>query len=344
MKVLVIGLGGIGQRHMRNIRAKFGDDIEILAYRVRKDMKTVSPMLAIEEGVNVEDKYNIIAFDDLQKALEQKPNVAFICNPSSLHMPVAMQVAESGCHLFIEKPVSHNLDNVEKLQALCEEKNLVGCVGYQLRYHPCYKKLKELIKDNAIGRLLSVHSEVGEHLPSWHKYEDYRQMYAARKDQGGGVVLSQIHELDYLYDLFGLPKKVFAIGGHISSLEIDVEDTAKILLDMEFQGRRLPVSVHMDYNQRPSSRGCKIVGEEGVINMNFVTATVVIEKLNPSEIKTFDFIDFDRNQLFMEELDHFFDCVQNNGQVNCNISDGANSLRIALAIKESIEKECKVKI
>ena len=78
---------------------------------------------------------------------------------------------------------------------------------------------------------MAVRIEVGEYLPGWHTYEDYRQMYASRADLGGGVILSQIHELDYLYWLFGLPKRVFALGGHLTRLEVDVEDIASILLE-----------------------------------------------------------------------------------------------------------------
>ncbi len=342
MKVLVVGLGGIGQRHMRNVREKFGNDVEIIAYRVRKLSLTVSQTLEVEEGINVEDKYNIKAYYDYHEALAQVPDVVFICNPSSLHIPIALKAAEAGCHLFIEKPISHNLDDIEQLVSLCESKNLVGFVGYQLRYHPCYKKLKTLINEGVIGRLLSVHAEVGEYLPNWHKYEDYRQMYASRKVQGGGVVLSQIHELDYLYDLFGLPKKVFAIGGHISSLEIDVEDTAKILLDMQYDGRLLPVSVHMDYNQRPPTRGCKVVGEEGKILMDFMATTLKIEKTDGSVSEEFDYSGFERNQLFTDEINHFFKSIEKKEPVGCSLVDGANSLRIALAVKESIKNECKV--
>ena len=100
-----------------------------------------------------------------------------------------------------------------------------------MRFHPCLQRLHELVQEKKVGRILSVRAEIGEYLPGWHTYEDYRQMYASRQDLGGGVILSQIHELDYLYWLFGLPRSVYALGGHLSRLEIDVEDTADILME-----------------------------------------------------------------------------------------------------------------
>ena len=109
-------------------------------------------------------------------------------------------------------------------------------VGYQLRFHPCLLALQRALHENSLGHLLSVRAHVGEYLPGWHPYEDYRQMYASRSDLGGGVLVTQIHEFDYLYALFGLPRRVFAIGGHWSHLEIDVEDVASTLMEFQFAG------------------------------------------------------------------------------------------------------------
>ena len=209
-------------------------------------------------------------------------------------------------------------------------------VGYQLRFHPCYKLLKKLISEGVIGKLLSVHAEVGEYLPDWHKYEDYRQMYASRKDLGGGVVLSQIHEIDYLYDLFGMPDRVAALGGHLSELEIDVEDNVDVLLEMSFKGKCLPVSLHMDYIQRPPSRGCKIIGELGKIAMDLAGLKVIVE-VPGKEKEIHDFSRLERNQLFIDEIDHFFNCITIRQQPVAAIKDGLNSLKIALAIKRSME-------
>ena len=120
-----------------------------------------------------------------------------------------------------------------------------------------------------MGRIVAVRAEVGEYLPGWHPYEDYRQMYASRAELGGGVVLSQIHEIDYIYWLFGMPRRVMAIGGHLSSLEIDVEDTASILMECVVDGRPIPVHLHQDYVQRPPSRTCQVIGDEGKILVDF---------------------------------------------------------------------------
>ncbi|RJR07496.1 gfo/Idh/MocA family oxidoreductase [Candidatus Parcubacteria bacterium] len=335
-KILFIGLGGIGQRHLRNVSAQFGDNTSMLAYRVRNLRQTVTANLTIDENADFIEKYSVEVFTDLDQALTQSPDVAFICNPSSLHIPSCLAVARVGCDFFVEKPLSDSLDGIEELIYICQSKGLIGLVGYQLRFHPCYKLLKELIRQGTIGNLLSIRAEVGEYLPDWHKYEDYRQMYASKKDLGGGVVLSQIHELDYLYDLFGMPRKIFTLGGHLSNLEIDAEDVADVLMEMTFNGKPLPVSVHMDYIQKPPSRNCKVIGESGKITMDLTGLKVIVEKPG-KEKEIHDFGGFERNELFVSEIDHFFRCVATRQQTVVTIRDGLNSLKIALAVKQSME-------
>ena len=138
-----------------------------------------------------------------------------------------------------------------ELVRMAAEQERIAMVGYQLRFHPCLRKLAEIVQSGILGNLLAVRATIGEYLPNWHLYEDYRKMYAARADLGGGVVLSQIHEFDYLYSLFGLPRRIFAVGGHWSELEIDVEDTASILMECSVNGRTLPIHLHQDYLQSP---------------------------------------------------------------------------------------------
>ena len=251
MKILMVGLGGIGQRHLRNLRALLGERAEILAWRVRRLSHVVTPTLQSDESRDVEQVYDIRVFDSLDAALAEQPHVAFICNPSSLHIASALACVRAGCDLFLEKPVSHNLDGLAELLQAVEAHRRVVMVGYQLRFHPCFLALQRAVRERRLGDLLAVRSHVGEYLPGWHPYEDYRQMYASRADLGGGVLVTQIHEFDYLYALFGVPRRLFALGGHWSHLEIDVEDAASTLMEFQFGGRLLPVHLQQDYIQRP---------------------------------------------------------------------------------------------
>lgn len=337
MKALFVGLGGVGQRHLRNLHAIVGDDLEVMAYRTRRLSQVITTTLEIEPGADIDEKYGITVFDDLDQALAQKPDAVFICNPTSLHIPVALAAAKQGCPIFVEKALSHDMDGVNELIRLVEDLDITAMVGYQLRFHPCLNELMDIVSGGGVGHVISVSAEVGEYMPGWHKYEDYRQMYAARKDLGGGVIVSQIHEFDYILWMLGLPKRVYAVGGHLSSLEIDVEDVASMIMETEVDGRLIPVHLHQDYLQRPPSRTCKVVGNKGKVVIDLVALTVHHYGEDGSLVGEKDFTGFDRNQMFIDELSHFLSCIENKTQPCVTIRDGAQSLRMALAAKQSLE-------
>jgi predicted dehydrogenase len=336
LKILVVGLGAIGQRHVRNLRAILGDAVDILAYRVRRLPRVVTPGLEALPGSSVEAEYHIRPFARLEDALAEGPGMAVICNPTSLHVPVALMCARAGCDLFIEKPVSNDLAGLPELLDEVERHGRIVMVGYQLRFHPCFRALEELVAGRSFGSLLSVRAVVGEYLPGWHPYEDYRGLYAARADLGGGVILSQIHEFDYLYALFGVPRRLFAIGGHLSHLEIDVEDLASTLMEFSVDGRILPVHLQQDYLQRPASRSCEVLGSRGKVLMDLpsVSLTRYGGDGAAGERRNWDL--WNRNEAYLDELRHFLECVQTRRRPLVDLLDGIASLRMALAAKESI--------
>lgn len=336
MRFLFVGLGGIGQRHLRNLRAIVGDEAEVLAYRQRGLGRTLTDRLAVESETGLEEKYRVEVHRSLESALARRPDVAFVCNPSSMHVATALAAARAGCHLFIEKPLAHEIDGVDALIGTVEARGLVAMVGYQLRFHPCLRELRRLLTIGAVGRVVAVRAEVGEYLPGWHPYEDYRRMYASRRDLGGGVVLSQVHELDYLYWLFGLPRRVVAVGGHLSQLDIDVEDVASVLMEHVVEGRAFPVHLQQDYLQRPPSRTCHVLGDAGKIFMDLHALSVQWHDAEGRLAGTSSFAGFERNQLFLDELQHFLACVATGLRPEVTLRDGLASLQMALAAKHSL--------
>jgi predicted dehydrogenase len=330
VKVLIVGLGGIGQRHVRNLRAILGHSVDLLAYRTRRLTHVITPALEADASRNVDSEYDIRVFNNLSQALSEKPVAAFICNPTSHHLAVAQSCAEHNCHLFIEKPVSHSLAGLQTLLNTVKTRKLVTLIGYQFRFHPCLRAVRELLAARAIGRILTVRSAIGEYLPGWHAYEDYRKMYAASAALGGGVILSQIHEFDYLYSLFGLPRSVYSLGGHWSSLDLDVEDTASTLMDFSFEDKPVAVHLQQDYVQRPPCRQCEIIGDQGTIFADFAALRVTAPGVS------LDFAGFDRNQLFLDQTQHFLACLDGRESPVVDLRAGIQSLRMALAAKESI--------
>ena len=344
MRILIVGLGAIGQRHARNLRCMFADRVELLAARARGLTHVLSDALTVEAADGLCEKYGIRSFSTLDEALTHKPDVAFVCNPTSLHIETSLALARAGCHLFIEKPLAHEYSRVEQLLDVVERQGLVATVGYQFRFHPCLATAYDLLRSGAVGRTLAVRAEAGEYLPGWHAYEDYRGTYAGRRDLGGGVLLTQIHEMDYLYWFFGLPHTVFTVGGHLSSLDIDAEDVASTLMQFEQDGIRFPVHLHQDYVQQPPTRRCEIVGDAGKLEVDLLRHTITLYGATGGVVQSREFSDFQRGQMFIDETRHFLSCVERHEAPVVTLLDAAESLRMALAAKESLDKGVVVRV
>ena len=345
MRILFCGLGGIGQRHLRNLRRIIPQNqLEVHAYRVLGRTEKLTDTLTIEPGRSILDDYGITVHAEIDQALAARPQVVFICNPSSLHTGLALQAAKAGAHLFIEKPVADTLQGLDELQQIVKERQLICYVGYNFRFHPALSRVKELLDQRILGNILSVHSEIGEYLPNWHRYEDYRTMYASRSDMGGGVILSQIHEMDLIYWFFGLPATIYTVGGKLSHLEVDVEDTASSVMLYDGPMGRFPITLHQDYLQRPPVRRFKIVGDKGVATVDLIHNNLTVCNVEGEISERWDGSDFQRNDMYLGQIQHFLDCIARKVEPKVSLHDGIQSLRLALAAKDSLASQTVVPV
>ncbi|MCA1646468.1 MAG: Gfo/Idh/MocA family oxidoreductase [Chloroflexi bacterium] len=223
-------------------------------------------------------------------------------------------------------------------QALAERPDVVLgkllVVGYNLRFHPGLARFRQLVQGGAVGKPISARAEAGEYLPDWHPWEDYRASYSGRRDLGGGVLLTFSHEIDSLCWILGAPASVMAMAVHASSLEIDTEDVAELVL--QFPNGPL-ASVHVDYLRRPARRSIEIVGEEGVLRWEYEENRVL--RYAPAtrqwRVEEGD-RRFQRNDMYLAELQHLAACVR--GEVESPRVDGQQAaaiLAIARAAQQS---------
>lgn len=326
LKFLIAGFGSIGRRHFRNLLAL--GERDIVFYRTQKG--TLPP----------DELAGFVVETDLQKALSLRPDAVIVSNPTSLHLDVAIPAAEAGCHLFMEKPISHTLARVGELREAVSHGSRQLFVGFQYRFHPGLQKVRDLVSSDKIGRPLSARAHWGEYLPGWHPWEDYRQGYSARSDLGGGVTLTLCHPLDYLRWIMGEVSELWAFTGHLGDLDLEVEDTAEI--GLRFSNGALG-SVHLDYNQQPPAHRLEIVGTQGTIRWNNTDGTVALYKAGEDSSTTAPPLweriqtatNFDRNEMFQAEMAHFISIV--NGEVPplCTLEDGIRALELALAAHRS---------
>lgn len=324
MKYLIAGLGSIGRRHLRNLLALGEKDI--LLYRTHR-------------GSLPEDELSDLPVEiDLEAALAQKPDAVIVSNPTALHLEVAIPAAQAGCHLLLEKPVSHSMHGIEQLVEAVETGGGHVLVGYQFRFHPGLQRISTYLNEGAIGRPLSVHAHWGEYLPGWHPWEDYRHSYSARAELGGGVILTLSHPLDYLRWLCGEVETLWAFASRASDLEMDVEDTAEI--GLKFKNDMIG-SLHLDYNQRPPTHRLEVIGTHGTIRWNNADGSVDIFQIDGEEWETHppkEFMNdeaFERNDMFLAEMEHFQSLVRGDCKSACSLEDGIAALRLGLAALDS---------
>ncbi len=319
MKILIAGYGSIGRRHFRNLIALGQKDI--LFYRTHHSTLDTGEL----EGFPVES--------DLQKALAHKPGAVIISNPTALHLEVAIPAAEMGCHILMEKPISHSMQGIDQLKTALHKGGGQFLTGFQYRFHPGLLTIRDLLISEAIGRIISAHVHWGEYLPGWHPWEDYSQGYSARSDLGGGVVLTLCHPIDYLRWLLGEINQVFALTGKLSQLNLSVEDTAMIGLrfDDGFIG-----SIYLDYIEQPPSHKLEIIGDQGKIYWDNQTGEVRLFSEIEENWRTIKPPKkFERNQLFIEQMKHFLLLTKGKTKSRCGFEDGVRALQLALAVHES---------
>jgi len=328
MKFLIAGFGSIGRRHLRNLRALGHEDIILL-----RSHRSTLPDDEIA-GLPVET--------ELEKALAHRPDGVVIANPTALHLPVAIPAARAGCHILMEKPVSDSLQGIADLRQALSDGNSRLVVGFQFRFHPGLSKIKELIDNQAVGRILSARCLWGEYLPDWHPWEDYRQGYAARRDLGGGVVRTLTHPFDYLRWLLGDVESLFAISGHFSDLELDVEDMADVNLQFASGAH---ASVQVNYFQRPPVHRLELVGTRGTLTWDNADGAARMWREETRQWEIFPLVDgFDRNDLFLAETRHFINVIQGREEPVCTLEDGEQVMKIVEAIFRSSEEHRTVQL
>jgi predicted dehydrogenase len=317
-RILLLGCGSIGRRHAQNLRA-LGVE-QLIVFDLQTDRRD---QLAREVDAETETT--------LDACWKRHPDAVLIALPTALHLPLALEAARRGCHLLIEKPLADRWQGVEELLSIAGQHELITLVGCNLRFHPGLRRIKCLLAEQAIGRVVAARIEVGQYLPDWHPWEDYRQSYSARRELGGGVILDAIHELDYARWLLGEITRVTCCAEKLSDLEIDTEDTAALLL--QFQSGAMG-EIHLDYIQRAYSRTCQIIGDQGTLHWDYSTGQVRFYSAHDQQWRVYAKpSEWQPNQMYVDEASHFLNCLDHTETPALDVFEAAQVLQLALAAK-----------
>ena len=330
MNILVVGVGSIGKRHLRNLlRLKYNE----------RSINVVDPNEEARAGIK--EEFGIKGYPSLDLAFEESRfEVALVCSPNHLHIPQARILLNHGCSLFIEKPLTTDLGQVGELIRQAEKNKALFMVGCNLRFHPGVKTLKKVLRDSLLGRPLYCRAVFAHYLPNWRPGQDYRKTYSAQKLQGGGILLDAIHEPDYLCWLFGKVSKVRAHLATIGDLEIDVEDYADYLM---WHQKDFCSNVHVDYLRRDKIRSCEIVGTAGTVTWESVgkkPEQVTVRHFDAEAGRTTDlYVNelYDLNQQYVDEIKYFLRCVSEGINPMNGLREALHTLQVIDEVRFSSE-------
>lgn len=320
MTIGVVGTGSVGRRHIQNLRT-LGQDV-----------------LAVSAGRGVDrfdlDGSSVACVATLDDAIAAGIDAVVIANETSRHRDTTRAAIAAGLDVYLEKPATVTAPECASLAAEAAAADVTVAVGHQLRAHPLVTELHGLIQRGELGRVLSVDANWGEHLADYHPDEDYRTGYAARKELGGGVLLTQIHLPDLLHLLFGPFDAVFASGGHRSELELDVDDTVTWLAHSH---EGVAVHAHLDYLQRPKRATIAVTGTAGRAEVDVHAATLTVHSAEPGSEPVVSSHAIERNDLFIATMADWLEAREGHHPPAVSLDDAARVLGLTDAIRTSME-------
>ncbi|MEA2031580.1 MAG: Gfo/Idh/MocA family oxidoreductase [candidate division Zixibacteria bacterium] len=311
LKIVFFGLGSIGSRLARLIRDNYNHDL----YAFRSQKKDLNDL-------GIDEVYEINEVERLS------PDVAFITNPTSLHVDTAIRSASMGIHLFIEKPLCNSLVKCDSLLGIVQKKRVLTYVACNLRFDPIIQYLKRTLD---LNRIFYSRAICSSYLPDWRPNQDYKNSYSVRKELGGGVVLDLIHEPDYCHWLFGPISKINGTGGKCSHFEIETEDFADMNLH---HSSGFLSNIHLNYFGRKLQRKIEIFGNNLYIEADLIERTVITVNEEGNDIQKFDPID--RDYTYEQELKYFFQCLNDHEVPMNNIEEHRTVLKPVLEFKENL--------
>lgn len=250
MEVLIVGLGSISAKHIIALKS-IEENITIYALR--------SAGSANVEGI--ENIYNL-------NELNNSPTFVIISNPTQLHLQTITSLLYLNVPLFIEKPPSHSLEGVEYVADEINKKNIFTYVACNMRFHPCIQFLKSYLTNSRTINEVNVYC--GSYLPDWRPGRNYREVYSANKEMGGGVHLDLFHEMDYTCWLFGFPESSFGFKSNKSSLRIDAADYANYILKYP----SFNASIILNYYRKKPKRTMEILFDGETWSVDLITGTI----------------------------------------------------------------------
>ena len=326
MKILFIGLGSIGQRHLVNAKKIF-PKAKFYAFR-KKNINLVIKNAEIKKKINLAKYYKIHESKTLIEAKKINPSITFICNPSSLHLRDAKIFANQGSHLFIEKPLLGKNFEINKLVDILKKKKLNSMVAFQLRFHPAIILTKKIIDQKKYGNIKTGYFNNLTHLPSHHPYEDYSKGYGARKNLGGGALSSLIHEVDLISYFFSYPYKVISKKFRSRIIKCDTDDNVFSLIQFKKNNQNFVVNLNLSFTNVVEKREFRILFDKSLLICDLIQNKIEVFSNSSKKLLFRKKYKFTRNDLFLDELKNFKNSIKNKKENFLSVKNNLNTSKL----------------
>ncbi|MDP6116464.1 MAG: Gfo/Idh/MocA family oxidoreductase [Planctomycetota bacterium] len=325
-RILVIGSGSIGERHIRCFQAT--GRAEVSFCEVNDELRST-----------IADRYGVPAFVSTGATDGHNFDAAVICVPAHLHVPLALDMAGYGRHLLIEKPLSTSMDGVQELRQVIDEKHLRAAVAYVWRHHPGLRMMREILTEGSLGRPMQLIVNGGQHFPT-HR-PAYREIYYTDHATGGGAIQDALtHTLNVGEWLFGPIERLTCDAAHQVLEGVEVEDTAHVL------ARHGEVMASYSCNQfmAPNEGVYTVACERGTVRVEVHNGTCAWMDSPGGDwrIETFELPA--RDDPFMWQATHFMDFIEGKGGPACSLEEGIQTLQVNLAALDAAEKQVWVEL
>ena len=321
-RILVIGGGSIGERHVRCFLNTQRADVSLceISDAVRERVSAAYPLASVHSS-----------FDD---ALKNEFDAAVICTPAQLHITMALALAEHRVNLLIEKPLSTSLDDVDKLASLVESNGLVVAVAYVTRIHPAVIEMKDAIDSNRFGRPVEAVLTSGQHFPLYRPA--YRDIYYTRHETGGGAIQDALtHSINAVEWLVGPVTRLVVDADHCVLEGVDVEDTVHVIT----RHGDVMGSFSLNQHQAPNETSLTVICEQGAVRYEAHRSRWVSCVEPGTQWQTEAAYPLERDDLFVRQANTFLDLMHGVGEPPCSLADGLQTLRVNLAALRSIKEQ-----
>ncbi len=323
--ILVVGVGSIGERHLRCFRST--GRVQLTICEIDAELRQ---QVALRYGVTEH-------YAALDEALRNSPkafDAAVIATPAQLHVPMGTKLAQYGAHILVEKPLSTSLEGVEEMQNIVRKKQLVGMVGYVSRCHPALRAMKKAISRKQFGRPVQIVVVSGQHFPTYRPA--YRNIYYTDRATGGGAIQDALtHSLNAGEFLLGPIERVMADCAHQVLEGVEVEDTVHVLTR---HGSVLGCYSLNQY-QAPNEHQITVICEQGTAQFQFHHHRWK-SMLEPGGLWQ-DELQLDwreRDDIYVTQAKIFLDSIEGKSSPSCTLAEAAQTLQVNLAILRAVER------